>query len=140
MVRLIDFMKPSFDLTGYLFAGLAVCLTGVIVLSSLGLRSINEKNATVVKSRHLSRGASKLRHFFSGRDLSSRVFDHLPRSRLKSNFGRSFACHRGKGRIGCVEALGLVCIPGRQLMSEERERMTTDAERQIAVDIVGRIV
>jgi hypothetical protein len=49
-------------------------------------------------------------------------------------------CHRGKGRIGCVEALGLVCIAGRQLMSEERERMTTDAERQTAVDIVGRIV
>jgi hypothetical protein len=49
-------------------------------------------------------------------------------------------CHRGKGRIGCEEALGLVCIAERQLMSEERERMTTDAERQIAVDIVGRIV
>ena len=43
-------------------------------------------------------------------------------------------------RIGCVEALGLVCIAGRHLMSEERERMTTDAERHIAVDIVGRIV
>ena len=116
------------------------------MFSSLGLRSINEKNATVVKPRHLSRGASKLRHFFSGRDLGG-----LKLSCIGSLDTISTQTHDWQVFCAAIEAKGALDVEKNSdlsgldggticLMSEERKRMTTEAERQIAVDIVGRIV
>jgi hypothetical protein len=121
-----------------------LCVSQGSLFSSLGLRSINEKNATVVKPRHLSRGASKLRHFFSGRDLSG-----LKLSCIGSLDTISTQTHGWQVFCAAIEAKGaleknsdLSGLDGGTicLMSEERKRMTTEAERQIAVDIVGRIV